>query len=149
MEALMKKTAVMGIFIALCVLLCGAARCNNGNGPEDEAKKVLTLLAPTGGTGMQKNVGDTVRISWKVDNSIPDSTKVSSVGIFYSTNGGTNFSYTIGTGSFSVPIDTPVYTGSYLWTVGSEHVSTQFVIKVYDYQEPTRSDKSAPFVIVP
>jgi hypothetical protein len=144
----MKKSAAPWIFIALSVLLCVAVRCNE-NDPNDEVKKVLALLAPTGGAGYSCTVGDTVQISWRVDNSIPDSTRVSSVGIKYSTDGGTGFTYAIGTGSFSVPIDTPVHTGSYRWVVGSEHVSTQFVIKVYDYQEQLRSDKSAPFVVAP
>ncbi|MBN2188843.1 MAG: hypothetical protein JW699_05270 [Chitinispirillaceae bacterium] len=144
----MKKSAAPVICIALSVLLSAAFKCDNGNDPADDVKKVLTLLAPTGGAGYSCAVGDTVPISWRVDNSIPDSTKVSSVAIMYSTDGGTSFPYSIvDSGSVSVPIDTPVYTGSYPWAVGNQHVSPQFVIKVYDYQESLRSDKSAPFVV--
>jgi hypothetical protein len=146
----MKKYAGLAVIAAaMGLLLSAGVRCDKGNDPSDEEKKVLTLLAPAGGTGYSCSVGDTVEISWRVDNSIPDSTMVSSVGILYSTDGGAGFLYAIGTGSFSVPLDTPVYTDSYRWAVGGEHLSNQFVIKVYDYQEQTRSDRSAPFVVNP
>jgi hypothetical protein len=81
MESIMKKTAVMWIFIALSVLLFIAVKCDNGNGPKPPAARPLTLLEPKGGTGVQFHVGDTVMIRWSVNNNILDSDKVASVGL--------------------------------------------------------------------
>jgi hypothetical protein len=145
----MKKTAVSGIMIALSVLLFIVVKCDNGNDPKDEVKKVITLLSPTGGGGYTCHVGDTVTISWKVDNSFADSAKVGSLYISYSTDGGTYFGQGI-CGSIAVPADTPVWTGSYRWPVASEHVSNQFVLKLADYTVNSLAfDKSAAFVVAP
>jgi hypothetical protein len=144
----MKKTAVSGIIIALSVLLFIVVKCDNGNDPKDEVKKVITLLSPKGGAGVQFKAGDTVMISWKVDNSNPDSAKFGNVAIVGSTNGGTSFSIPI-SGNNPVPADTLVWTGSYRWIIGNECIAAQFVLKLYDYSVNSLSfDKSSSFVIV-
>ena len=142
----MKRSAVVSIIVAVCAFLPAALKCDND--PQDEAKKVMTLLSPTGGAGVTYTVGDTVRISWKVDNSIPDSAKAGSVCIRYSLDGGTTFPQ--GLATVSVPADTAVWTSSYLWTVATEHISSQFVLKIYDYTLNSPSfAQSAPFIVAP
>jgi hypothetical protein len=141
MEAAMKKTAVIGVFFTLSVLLFAGVMCKNGNDPNVTPKQ-LALLGPKGGAGVQYKVGDSVTISWAVDNTIPGCQSISSVGILYSTDNGATFSFPIGSGSF------PTTTTSYKWGVDTIHVSNQFKIKIYDYLDPSNaSDQSAAFVI--
>ena len=138
----MKNPASLSIITVLSVLLCVAATCKNGNDPDDPPRKQLTLLAPLGGAGVQYAVGDTVTISWSVDNTIPGCQAIASVGILYSTDNGSSFPFAIGTGSF------PTSTTSYRWGVENIHVSSQFKIKIYDYNDMSNaSDQSAAFVI--
>lgn len=140
----MKKMVSLPLVIASSVLLCIAMSCKKGTDPDDPPAKQLTLLSPLGGAGVQYSVGDTVTISWSVDNTIPGCQAIASVGILYSTDNGTSFSFAIGTGSF------PTSTTTYRWGVENIHVSGQFKIKIYDYNDMSNaSDQSAAFVIVP
>lgn len=100
----------------------------------------LKLLSPTGGSGVQYKVGDTVRIRW----SISDTNAISSVVIFYSLDGGKTFPSTqyLGTGSIFPP-DT-----EFLWIIDSTQASNQFVIKVRDYLNSSIYDTSGVFSVI-
>jgi hypothetical protein len=139
----MKKTILPGFMVVLSVLLFIVGGCDKGNDPKVKPKQ-LSLLSPKGGSGVQYAVGDSVTITWAVDNTIPGCQPIASVGILYSTDNGATFSFPIGPGSF------PTATTSYRWGVENIHVSNQFKIQIYDYNDASNaSDQSAAFVIVP
>ena len=140
----MKKTSTLTMITAFSVLLCIAVTCKNGNNSDDPPHKQLTLLTPLGGAGVQYAVGDSVTIMWTVDNTIPGCQPIASVAVMYSTDGGATFPFGIRNTSF------PTDTTSYRWGVENIHVSNQFKIKIYDYNDASNaSDQSASFIIVP
>jgi hypothetical protein len=111
------------------------------------APRMITLLSPTGGAGVQYAVNDTMAISWTVHNDNADSAKVQSLAISGSTDGGISF---YGIKTVSVPADTPVWNGSYSWPITTGWEASQFVLKLYDYSGNSPSfDLSQPFVINP
>ena len=131
----------------IVIVLNFSMQCDNGTNPPDPQVGPLELLYPKGSDESFK-VGDTVPIRW----SIHDQSKVQAVGMSYSLDGGktvTN-SQLIVNKSVNFP-DT-----SYRWVIADRHVSDQFVLIIWEYQDGCLTgssscvaphDKSAPFKI--
>jgi hypothetical protein len=110
--------------------------CNDINDPNPPPAGPLELMAPKGGESYK--VGQTVEIKWKIN----DESKVASVGIKLSLDNGK--SYLVNDlESHSIPSTTT----SFQWTITSDQVSSQCIIKVYEYNDASINDKSTAFTI--
>jgi hypothetical protein len=140
----MKKNAAFVNIVALCSLLFITVSCKHGIDPT-EVPRPLTILTPKGGTGVVYHVGDTVMVTWSINNNIADSEKVISVGLRYSKDGGATFpgNQMLYWGG-SLPTDTTWYK----WIIDSTQISNQFVIKAYEYSNYTPFDQTDPFSLV-
>jgi Developmentally Regulated MAPK Interacting Protein. len=122
--------------IILLGLLALCLSCDNGSNPATPSKP-LEIIQPKGGESY--TVGQTVDIKWRIN----DLTKISSVMVKLSTNNGKTFPVVL-VGSLSIPPDST----SVSWTPLSDQVSTQCIVKVYEYNnESTIYDKSGIFTV--
>jgi hypothetical protein len=120
---------MIGCWLAVCV------NCDNGTGPNGTTKP-LELVAPKGGGSYQ--VGQTVEVKWKIN----DANKISSVGIKLSLDNGKSYlGYDLEPESIFPP------TTSFSWTITDDQVSTQCILKIYDYIDNSINDKSSTFTI--
>jgi hypothetical protein len=128
-----------GLFAVLSLLIgcwmTAFISCDDGAGPSGTAKP-LELLAPKGGGSYQ--VGQTVEVKWKIN----DATKISSVGIRLSLDNGKSY---LGNDLELTSIFPP--TTSFSWTITADQVSTQCMLKIYDYIDNSIYDKSSIFTI--
>lgn len=131
----MNKTLLRIYGIVLPAVLTAVIACDNGTAP-GQVVKPLEIVAPKGGE--MYTAGQVLEIKWKIN----DAAKISSVCLKISMDNGKSF-------SLIVPRSIPTDTTQFSWTTGSEHVSSQCVIKVYDYEQESIFDKSGPFTISP
>jgi hypothetical protein len=131
---MMKKIyPLFGFLVAGCWLLTAGIFCDT-----EEAiipKQPLELLQPKGGESYKVN--QTVVIQWQVN----DTLHISTVGIRLSLDGGKSFPQFLGGISF------PLTTNSYSWVVESSQISSQCVIKVFDYIDVSVSTVSGVFSV--
>jgi hypothetical protein len=128
-----------GLFAVVSLMVGGLmtalVSCDNGAGPIVPPKP-LELLAPKGGGSYQ--VGQTVEVKWKIN----DTNKIFSVGIKLSLDNGKSY---LGNDLETSSIFRP--TTSFSWTITDDQVSSQCILKIYDYVENTIYDKSSTFTI--
>ena len=126
-----KKYLVLYLLVWSALLL---VTCDKSTGPGNETNPI-ELVVPKGGECYQ--AGQTVKIVWKIN----DPTYISSVGIKLSLDNGRSF-FNILESSSIFPPDT-----SFSWVITDEQISSQCIIKVYDYISDYISDKSGVFTI--
>ena len=126
-----KKYLVLYLLVWSALLL---VTCDKSAGLSNETNPI-ELVVPKGGECYQ--AGQTVKIVWKIN----DPTYISSVGIKLSLDNGRSF-FNILESSSIFPPDT-----SFSWVITDEQISSQCIIKVYDYISDYISDKSGVFTI--
>jgi hypothetical protein len=108
--------------------------CDNGTDPQPGADPVQ-ILKPLGGESYV--VGTAVTIAWKIN----DKTKIASIGIKVSTDGGITWPTTLAGRSFLVTET------SYAWTPTAEEVSNEVMLMIYEYNDESINSKSGNFTI--
>jgi hypothetical protein len=141
----MEKEQKRGFWLTIwitAVMLATITNCDKGTNPPVFTGP-LELLQPKGGNGKSFKVGEPVTIKW----SIHDQSKIGSVALNYSLDGGKTWvdslkrEYVIYSFSFTYPETT------YVWTPTDAQKSGQFVLKVREYDDRAIKDQSAPFII--
>jgi hypothetical protein len=132
-----KGKMCVAALIASGLLIALSAGCKENNPvTPPPPPKPLELLYPKGGESFK--VDSSIVIRWKIN----DSTKVVGVVIYLSLDNGITFDTLIDkSGQVSPPQD------SFPWTTVAGHVSTQCIIRVWDYLDHSVMDKSGAFTV--
>jgi hypothetical protein len=132
-----KRNRRIGRCLIAAVVALTTLSCKNNVAPP-QFSGPLELLQPKGGSGVSFTVGESVLVKW----FIHDQSKIGSVRVDYSLDNGKTWSAN------------PLFDNSYtypetsrVWTPTIAETTSQFMLKVREYNDPTIYDKSAAFVV--